>query len=377
MDYLLTQDQIDLVKMIDDFGKKEIAPVIGQLEHDDVYPKEIYDKLIEMGIHLMDIPEEYGGVGLDIVTSSIVNETLSKYDGGIAVALGANGLAYKSLTVAGSPAQKELFCKLVDEGGFAAFCLTEPNAGSDAGAVSTTATKEGDEYVINGSKCFITNGGVANVYTVIASTDRSKGIKGLSAFLVERSRDGISIGKEEDKFGIRTCNTTDVIFENVRIPADHLIGKEGDGFKIAMKTLDLSRPIVAAGAVGVAQGALDLAIKYSKERCTFGKPICKLQAIQFMLADMEMAVETARRYTRYACELIKQGKPHSKEAAIAKCYAGDVAMKVTTDAVQILGGYGYMRDYPVEKYMRDAKIYQIFEGTNQVQRVVISGNILR
>lgn len=377
MDFLMNEDQLELVKMIDEFGKKEIAPAILELEHKDVFPKEIYDKLIEMGLHTMDIPEEYGGAGMDIVTSSIVNETLSKYDAGIGVAIGANGLAYKVLGVAGTPEQKKIFCDLVNEGGFAAFCLTEPGAGSDASAVATTAVKVGDEYVLNGGKCFITNGGVANVYTVIASTDKSKGVKGLSAFLVERSRSGISVGKEEDKMGIRTCNTTDVIFEDVHIPADHLIGKEGDGFKIAMKTLDLSRPIVAAGAVGVAQAALELAIKYSKERITFGKPIAMLQAIQFMLADMEMATETARRYARYACELIAKGAPHSKEAAIAKCYAGDVAMKVTTDAVQILAGYGYMREYPAEKLMRDAKIFQIFEGTNQVQRVVIAGNILR
>ncbi|MEG2518426.1 MAG: acyl-CoA dehydrogenase family protein, partial [Oscillospiraceae bacterium] len=359
MDYSMTAEQLELVKMVDEFGKKEIAPKIMELEHNDIYPQEIYDKLIEMGLHTMDIPEELGGGGMDIVTSAIVNETLSKYDAGIGVAIGANGLAYKVLGVAGTDEQKKLYCKLVEEGGFGAFCLTEPGAGSDASAVSTTAVKVGDEYVINGGKCFITNGGVANVYTVIASTDRTKGVKGLSAFLVERSRAGISIGKEEDKFGIRTCNTTDVIFEDVHIPAANLIGKEGEGFKIAMKTLDLSRPIVASGAVGVAQAALELATNYSKERITFGKPIAALQGIQFMLADMEIATETARRYARYACELIAKGAPHSKEAAIAKCYAGDAAMKVATDAVQILAGYGYMREYPAEKLMRDAKIFQI------------------
>lgn len=377
MDVTLTQDQQELVKMLREFGQKEITPVILELEHKDEFPQEIYDKLIEMGLHTMEIPEEYGGGGMDAVTASIIMEELSKYDAGIGVAIGANGLAYKMLKVAGSDEQKKLFCKLVDEGGFAAFCLTEPGAGSDASAVSTTAEKVGDEYVLNGTKCFITNGGVANVYTVIASTDRSKGLKGLSAFLVERERVGLSVGKEEDKMGIRTCNTTDVVFEDVHIPADHLIGKEGDGFKIAMMTLDMSRPIVAAGAVGVCQAALDLSIQYSKERITFGKPIATLQGVQFMLADMEIATETARRYARYACELIDRGLPHSKEAAIAKCYAGDAAMKVSTDAVQILAGYGYMREYPAEKLMRDAKIFQIFEGTNQVQRVVIAGNILR
>ncbi len=377
MDYLLTPEQQDLVKMIKEFGDKEIAPVILELEHKDEFPQKIYDMLREMGLNTMDIPEEYGGAGMDAVTASIVIEELSKYDAGIAIAIGANGLAYKVLSVAGNEEQKKLFCKLVAEGGFAAFCLTEPGAGSDASAVSTTAEKVGDEYVLNGGKCFITNGGTANVYTVIASTDRSKGIKGLSAFLVERDRVGVCVGKEEDKMGIRTCNTCDVIFENVHIPVTHLIGKEGDGFKISMKTLDLSRPVVAAGAVGICQAALDLSVKYAKERITFGKPIAMLQGIQFMLADMEMATDIARRYVRYACELVEKGLPHSKEAAIAKCYAGDAAMKVTTDAVQILAGYGYMREYPAEKLMRDAKIFQIFEGTNQVQRVVIAGNILR
>ncbi len=377
MDMSLTQEQQELVKMIKEFGQKEITPVILELEHKDEFPKEIYDKLIEMGLHTIEIPEQYGGGGMDSVTSSIIMEELSKYDAGIGVAIGANGLAYKVLKVAGNDEQTKLFCKLVDEGGFASFCLTEPGAGSDASAVSTTAEKIGEEYVLNGAKCFITNGEVANVYTVIASTDRSKGIKGLSAFLVERDRLGVTVGKEEDKMGIRTCNTTDVVFENVHIPADHLIGKEGDGFKIAMMTLDLSRPIVAAGAVGICQAALDLSVQYSKERITFGKPIAMLQSIQFMLADMEIATETARRYTRFACELIDRGLPHSKQAAIAKCYAGDAAMKVSTDAVQILAGYGYMREYPAEKLMRDAKIFQIFEGTNQVQRVVIAGSILR
>lgn len=373
----MTQDQIELVEMVRKFGEKEIAPKVLEWDHDGTYPQDVYDKLFEMGLHIMDIPEEYGGAGLDPVTASIVCEELARFDAGIGTAIAACGLGYKALTVAGTPEQKELYCSLIADGGFGAFCLTEPEAGSDASAVSTTAVKDGDEYIINGKKCFITNGGVANVYTVIASTDPSKGVKGLSAFLVERSREGISVGKEEDKMGIRTCNTTDVFFDEVRIPADHLIGREGEGFKIAMKTLDLSRPVVAAGAVGICQAAVDLAVNYAKERKTFGKPIAVNQAIQFMLADMQIKTETARRYCRYACNLVAQGKPHSMEAAIAKCYAGDVAMEVTTDAVQILGGYGYMRDYPAEKLMRDAKIFQIFEGTNQIQRMVIAGGMLR
>jgi butyryl-CoA dehydrogenase len=277
----------------------------------------------------------------------------------------------------GTEAQKKLYFDILMSGKLAAFCLTEPNAGSDAGAVATTAVKEGGEYVLNGQKTFITNGGVAGVYTVFATQDKSKGIKGLSAFIVERDRPGISVGKEENKMGIRASNTTDVFLENVRIPADHLLGKEGEGFKIAMQTLDKARPLVGAISVGLAQAALDASIKYSKERQQFGKPICANQALQFMLADMAIQTEAARWLVHRACYLIDAGLPYGKESAIAKTFASDTAMKVTTDAVQIFGGYGYSRDYPIEKMMRDAKIMQIFEGTNQVQRMVIAGQLLR
>lgn len=259
----------------------------------------------------------------------------------------------------------------------AAFCLTEPNAGSDAGAVATTARREGGEYVLNGTKCFITNGGIADVYTVFASLDRSKGLKGLSAFLVERGRSGVSVGKEEDKMGIRSTNTTDVIFQDVRIPADRLLGKEGEGFKIAMQTLDIARPIVGAVGVGLSQAAVDLSVKYAKERVQFGKPIAANQAIQFMLADMAIQTEAARNLVYRAAYLKDAGHPSTMTAAMAKTFSSDTAVRVATDAVQIFGGYGYSREYPVEKLMRDAKILQIFEGTNQVQRMVIAGQLLR
>ncbi|MPM00140.1 putative acyl-CoA dehydrogenase fadE25 [bioreactor metagenome] len=377
MYYTLTQEQKDLIEMIRDFGEKEIAPVALELDHKGEFPRELYQKLFAMGLHTLDIPEQFGGAGLNAVSSGRMYEELARYDAGISTALGATGLAYKVLAVAGTDAQKQIFADLVVPGGLGAFCLTEPGAGSDAAAVRTTAVRDGDDYVLNGGKCFITNGGEARVYTVIASTDKSKGVKGLSAFLVERDRPGISIGKEEDKMGIRLSNTCDVIFEDVRIPADHLVGKEGMGFPIAMKTLDFSRPVVGCVAAGICQAALDLSVKYAKERLTFGKPIASLQAIQFMLADMEIATQTARQYALYAASLIDAGLPHSRESAISKCYAGDAAVKVTSDAVQILGGYGYMRDYPAEKLMRDAKIFQIFEGTNQIQRAVIAGSLLR
>ena len=377
MNYILSEEQIELVEMITEFGEKEVQPISLECDHNGKMPMDVYKKAFEMGLHAVDIPEAFGGTGLDSVTQTILHETLSKYDAGFDVSLGAIGLAGKPVFIAGNDDLKKLFADIVIPGSFAAFCLTEPNAGSDASAVKTTAKKIGDEYIINGRKCFITNGGVADVYTVIASTDTTKGIKGLSAFVVERNREGVSVGKEEDKMGIRLSNTCDVIFEDVRVPVNHLLGKEGDGFKIAMVTLDRSRPIVAAGAVGLSQVAIDHCVKYAKERNTFGKPIANLQAIQFMLADMEIQTETARQYTRYAAALVDANKPVTKAAAIAKCFAGDTAMKVTTDAVQILAGYGFSREYPVEKLMRDAKIFQIFEGTNQIQRVVIASQMLR
>jgi butyryl-CoA dehydrogenase len=354
-----------------------VAPVSIELDGKGEFPAAIFNKAFKMGLHLLDVPEEYGGNGLDMLTNSMLRETLAMFDAGFNLSLGVISLAAKPVSIAGTDAQKKLFYGVICENKFAAFALTESEAGSDAGAVKTTAVKAGSEYILNGTKCFITNGGVADIYTVIASTDKSRGIKGLSAFIVERGLEGVSVGKEENKMGIRLSNTCDVIFDNVRIPADHLIGKEGEGFKIAMKTLDQSRIMAAGGAVGIAQAAVNHAVKYAKERITFGSPIAKFQGIQFMLADMEMQTEAARQLTYNAANLCMAGKPFEKESAIAKCYAGDTAMKVTTDAVQILGGYGYMKEYPVEKLMRDAKIYQIFEGTNQIQRIVISGHMLR
>jgi butyryl-CoA dehydrogenase len=278
----------------------------------------------------------------------------------------------------GTEDQQALWWNTVKERKYAGFCLTEPNAGSDAANMRTTAVKDGNEYVINGTKCFISNGGRAGIYAVLASTDRSKGTKGLTAFIVERDRKGVSIGKEEDKMGMRLSNTTEVIFDEVRVPASNRIGAEGGGFKIIMQTLDSSRAGVGAQGVGIGQRALDEAVKYAKERVQFGQPIAEFQAIQFMLADMAIEVETARWMCYHAADLIDQGVQHyTYEACIAKTRGGDCAMKVTTDAVQILGGYGYMRDYPVEKLMRDAKIIQIYEGTNQIQRSVIARQLLK
>lgn len=375
--YLLTEDQKELQMLARDFAQKDIAPYAQEWDRASELPKDVLNKAYEMGLHIMGIPEKFGGLGLDVTTRCIIREELGKADAGFAITIGASILGYKPLEIAGTEEQIKRFADLTLDGNLSAFCLTEASGGSDAAQTKTTAQKVGDEYILNGSKCFITNGGIAGVYTVFAATDKSKGVKGLSAFMVERDTPGISVGKEEDKMGIRTSNTTDVIFEDVKIPAANLIGREGDGFKIAMQTLDRTRPEGSATAVGICQAAIDHSVKYAKERSVFGKPIAKHQAISFMLADMEIQTEAARQMVLYAARLADNGIYDSRVSACAKTFCADTAVKVTTDAVQILGGYGYCKDYPVEKLMRDAKIYQIFEGTNQIQRIVISGNMLK
>ena len=378
--YVLLEQGKELQAMVRDFCQKEVvefAKKYDKGEETDENLMALYRKAFDMGLHTLEIPEEFGGMGIDLVEAAALYEEMAIADAGFATALSATCLALKPVLIAGTPEQIKLFSDIIIPGNFGAFCLTEPNAGSDAANTKSTAVKDGDEYVINGSKCFITNGGWASVYVVFAMTDKTKGTKGISAFIVERDRPGVSVGKHEDKMGIRLSNTCDVIFEDVRVPASHLLGKEGEGFKIAMMTLDASRPFVGICATGIAQRALNEAVAYSKERITFGKPICKNQALQFMMADMAIKIETARQMCCHAISLYRDHLPFSKEAAIAKCYAGDIAVEVASDGIQILGGYGYSREYPAEKLLRDAKIFQIFEGTNQIQRVVISGQVLK
>ena len=377
MGYIMDQDKMALIASIRAFMEKEVKPISAECDRSGEPPMEVYKKAFDMGLHALDIPEEFGGAGIDYMTALAICEEMGKVDAGFATTMVACGLAIKPVLIAGTDEQKQYYADIVNEGKFCAFCLTEPNAGSDAGATKTTAVLDGDEYVINGSKCFITNGALADVYVVFASVDKSKGLKGITAFIVERNRPGVSTGKEEDKMGIRLSNTCDVVFEDVRIPVKNRLGEEGEGFKIAMKTLDLSRPYVGVTAVGIAQRALDEAVKYSKERVTFGKPICKNQALQFMMADMDMMIEAARQTCIHCIQRKEAGLPYTREAAIAKCLSGDVATKCADNAIQILGGYGYSREYPVEKLWRDAKIFQIFEGTNQIQRVVIAGQLLK
>jgi acyl-CoA dehydrogenase len=377
IDFSLTEEQKSCQKLVRDFAQNEIAPIAHELDEEQRHSPEIIEKYFEIGLLHYAVPEEYGGAGLGSLEGCLFGEEIAAACAGVAASLGGNILGLTPLLIAGSPELKqELLPKHTSGPNLAAFCLTEANAGSDVAGIRTTAIRDGDEYLINGTKQFITNGGVASLYSVFASEDPDQGHRGLSAFMVPSDTKGVSSGKKENKMGQRATDTREVIFDNVRIPARYRLGKGLDGFKISMMTLDDSRPGVGAGAVGIARAALEVAIAYSKERNQFGQPIAAQQAIQFMLADMAIKVDAARMLCWKAAWLRDNGHRNTKESAMAKCYAGDIAMEVTTDAVQILGGYGYMKDYPVEKYMRDAKLHQIYEGTNQIQRLVISRQLL-
>lgn len=375
---VLTEEQKDICRVVADFMSKEITPHLQEWDRCSIFPQEVYERAYLLGLNSIEAPAEYGGLALDEQSAAAVYEEMGYWDSGLALTVVTTNLAWKPVLLGGTEEQKKLFWdKVLDGSGCASFALTEPGGGSDVASTKTKAEKDGDDYIITGSKCFITNGQYASVFLCVARTDGGNGAKGLTAFIVEADREGIHIGKEEDKCGIRTSNTVEVVFDQVRVPADHRIGKEGDGFKLAMLTLDFSRPFIGAIATGMAQRALDEAIKYAKERVTFGKPISSFQAIRFMMADMDMKIQTARQIVRHAIELKQNKLPYSREAAIAKCYCTEICTQVAEDAIQIMGGYGYMREYPVEKIWRDSKIFQIFEGTNQIQRIVISGDLLK
>lgn len=376
MDFALTEDQLELQEMVREFVEKEITPFAGEMDRNNEAMPGLMDKAADMGLLNLIVPEEYGGPGLDSVAVATIYEELGKGCAGIATSIAANALASYPILLSGTEEQKKTHCDLLNEGGLAAFALTEPNAGSDAGGVATKAVKDGDNYILNGTKAFITNAGVADTFLIFANTRKTGGIRGLTAFIVPKGTPGFKVGKKEDKMGIRPSNTCELILQDVVVPASSRVGREGEGFRIAMNTLDSARPFVGAVSVGLAQAALDIAVKYSKERKQFGQPIASFQMIQAMVADMAIKVETARLLVQKVCWMRDQGMNFTKEAAMAKCYAADIAMQVTTDAVQIMGGYGYSREYPVEKMMRDAKIMQIYEGTNQIQRLVIANKIL-
>jgi alkylation response protein AidB-like acyl-CoA dehydrogenase len=378
MEFALNEEQLELQEMVRDFVEKEITPYAAEMDEQNHMRDGLIEKANEMGLLNVIVPEELDGPGLDSISVATIYEELGKGCAGVATSLAANSLATVPVLLAGTDEQKKMYCDILNNGGLAAFALTEPGAGSDAGGVSTRAVhnKEEGTYTLNGTKMFITNGGLAEIFLVFANTRKSGGIRGLTAFIVPKDTPGFSVGKKENKMGIRPSNTTELVLQDVVIPESYRVGREGEGFRIAMNTLDSARPFVGAVSVGIAQAALDCAVKYAKERRQFGQPIASFQMVQAMLADMAMKVDTARLLVQKACWMRDQGMEFSKEAAMAKCYAADAAMQVTTDAVQVMGGYGYTKEYPVEKMMRDAKIMQIYEGTNQIQRLVIANKLL-
>lgn len=378
MDFRLSEEQKMMQSMARDFAENEIIPYALKWDKNSEFPVKTIQKMHEIGLMTIGIPAEYGGAGLDFLAQNLVVEEISRGDAGICVIMAASTLLGPDpVFLAGTHEQKKWWYDQQNDGVLAAFCLTEPGAGSDAAGISTTCVKDGNNYILNGTKQFISNGGVAGLYTVFATLDKKLGSKGICCFMVDRNTPGISIGPEEDKMGIRSSNTTSVIFEDVRVPARNRLGQEGEGFRICMKVLDISRAMVAAMATGVAQAAFEASVKYAKERVQFGKPIATFQAIQFILADMAQYIQAGRLLYYEASSKQDMGLPYTAAASLAKCFAGDTAMKVATDAVQVFGGYGYIKDYPVEKYFRDAKIMQIFEGTAQVQRLVIANDVLR
>jgi acyl-CoA dehydrogenase len=377
INFNLTEEQKACQRVIREFARNEIAPTARQRDEQQHHDPEIVRKYFALGLLHHAVPEKYGGAGLGSLEGCLFAEELAAVDAGVAASLSGNILGLTPLLIAGSEGLKEELLRRHCSGpNLAAFCLTESEAGSDVGSLRSTAKCEGSEFVINGAKRFITNGGVAALYSVFASEDPSLRHRGISAFIVPADAAGVSHGKKEDKMGQRTTDTREVIFDSVRVPARYRLGRGRDGFGIAMMTLDASRAEVGSAAVGIARAALEAAVRYSKERVQFGKPIATQQAIQFMMADMATMISAARLLCWHAAWLHDHGQRNTRESAMAKCFAGDVAMRVTTDAVQILGGYGYMREYSVERYMRDAKLHQIFEGTNQIQRLVIARQLL-
>ncbi len=379
MDYGLTETQVMIKDVCRDVAEEKIKPVREHYDEANEFPRELLPVFAQADLCGLYIEEAYGGTGGGVMDLCVAVEELSKVCSGIALSIAATALGTFPIILFGNDEQKQKYLPRIAQGKcLAAFGLTEPNAGSDAGAIATTATKDGDSYILNGTKQWITNGGEAEIYTVVAKTDKSRGARGASAFIVEKDTPGFTFGKKENKMGIRASATRELIFQDCRIPKANLLSKEGMGFLVAMKTFDQSRPGVAAQALGIAAGALDEAVKYSRERRQFGKPICSFQGVQFMLADMATQVEAARALVYQAARAIDAGlKDTSKISAMCKLFASDTAMRVTTDAVQIFGGYGYMKEYPVEKMMRDAKITQIYEGTNQIQREVIGLNLIK
>jgi acyl-CoA dehydrogenase len=375
--FSLTEEQKALQEMAREFAQKEMKPNAARYDKGEEFPEDIMKKAFEIGFLTCTIPKEYGGGGLSDLDMVIISEELAAGCAGMYTTMMVNSLAYTPIILFGTPEQKKKFLTpQTEKMSFASFCLTEREAGSDAGALKTTAKKVGSEYIINGSKCFISNGGIANLYVVFANSNPEKGMRGISAFIVRRDTPGITIGKVEDKMGHRASNTVELFFDDLKIPEENLLAKEGLGFVIAMKTLDKTRAPVGAAGVGVARAALEYAIEYAKTRVQFGKPIALFQNAGFKIAQIATEINAARHLVWHAAWLMDEELPCGKESAMAKSFGSDVAMKAATECLQIFGGYGYMRDYPMEKLMRDAKLLQIYEGTNEIQRLIISREVI-
>jgi acyl-CoA dehydrogenase len=378
MDFQLSDEQLALQETARRFAQTEIAPIAARHDQTGEFPMEVMRKAWELGLSSESIPPEYGGVGLSLFDAVLVVEELAWGCAGMATSIMCNDLGLTPILIGGNDAQKkEWLGYLTQSFRLVSFCLSEPGAGSDVAGLQLLAEKDGDQYVLNGTKCWITNGGVADLYTVFATMDRSSRHQGVCAFVMPRETPGITVGKKEDKMGQRASDTRVIHFDNVRVPASQRLGAEGEGFKIAMRTLDQTRPSIGGLAVGIARRALEESVKYAQERKAFGFPIAGFQAVQFMLADMAKDIEAARLLTQQSAWMIDRGLRASKHSSFAKCFATDMAMRVTTDAVQIFGGNGYTKEYPVEKLMRDAKLMQIYEGTNQIQRLVIARELLK
>ena len=379
MDYFLTEEQLEIKRLARKIAENHIIPQRAELDEKQEFPHKIMKEIADAGLPAIYIPEEYEGIGGGLMELVIATEELSRACGGVGVTYAASSLGSFPIIIGGNDEQKKKYLPAIASGEeYAAFCLTEAGAGSDVSNIQTTAKKVGSEYVLNGTKQWITNGKEAHTYTVFAKTDKAKGARGISAFVVKKGTPGLTFGKKEDKLGIRASATYEVVFEDCVIPEENLLGREGAGFSIAMRTFDKSRPGIGAQAIGIAQGAFDTAMEYAHTRQQFGQPITAYQGVSFLLADMAIEIEAARALTYSVARMIDGGsKSYGKESALCKVFPSDVAMRVTTNAVQIMGGYGYMKDYPAEKYMRDAKITQIYEGTNQIQRAIIASHLVR
>jgi acyl-CoA dehydrogenase len=378
VDFALTSEQTSLRDMARKFARTEMAPLAAECDRTGRFPEEIYRKAWELGLMNLNVPTEFGGTGLALFDQCLIVEELSHACAGMTTSIIANCLALEPILLGGTEEQKHrLLDPFCAEYHLASFCLTEPSGGSDAGSLKTRARRDGDHYVLDGEKCFITNAPFASLYTVFATTDASLRHKGINAFVVSRDTEGVLPGKEEEKMGHRASATSTVRFEGARVPVANRLGADGEGFSIAMRTLDQTRTPIGALATGIAQAAIDHAAAYAKQRHTFGKPIAEHQAIQIKLADMTQALRAARLLTWQAAWTIDHGERGSLESAVAKCFASDAAMRVADEAIQVFGGYGYMKEYPVEKLLRDAKLAQIYEGSNEIQRIVIARELLQ